>query len=133
MWVHPMVTQSLPVVSVPLILFSDDSSGNRSKKWNCFDVWYLLLGGLSKEENAKIKNIHFLTCSNKASPLELATPIVTDLLKMEKGVQMYDGSLGQQVIVVSHVICLLADNPRASDLLSHMGSAARKFCRLCMV
>ena len=96
---------------------------------------YLLLGGLSKKENAHIKNIHFLTSSNRASPLELATPtcIIADLLKLEKGVQMYDCSIGREVIVISHVICLLADNPRASELLSHMGSTAKKFCRMCMV
>ena len=55
-----MVSQNLPVVSVPLIMFIDDSSGNRSKKWNCFDVWYLLLGGLSIEENAHLRLNHLL-------------------------------------------------------------------------
>ena len=53
MCVHPMVVQKLPVVGAPLILFS----GNRSKKWHCFDVGYLLLGGLSKEEKAHLRNI----------------------------------------------------------------------------
>ena len=48
LWVHPLQlrAQGRPVLCLPLLLFSDDSSGNRSKKWNCFDVWYTLLGGL---------------------------------------------------------------------------------------
>lgn len=123
----------MPVVNVPLILFCDDSSGNRSKKWNCFDVWYLLLAGLSKEDNALMKNIHFLTCSNRVSPLDLSRPIVEDLLKLEKGVIMYDSHLNENVVVVCHLLFLLADNPRASELVCHLGSSAKRYCRLCMV
>lgn len=55
----------MDVIVMPLILFSDDASGNRSKKYNCFNIWALLLGGLPQEENAKLQNIHFLTASNK--------------------------------------------------------------------
>lgn len=34
-------------IMVPLILFTDDTSGNRSKKCNTFESWYLLLAGLA--------------------------------------------------------------------------------------
>ena len=34
-----------PVVNIPLILYSDDSSGKKSKKRNKFDNWALLLAG----------------------------------------------------------------------------------------
>ena len=36
----------LPSIVIPLIIYSDDTSGNRSKKWNKFDYWCLLLAGL---------------------------------------------------------------------------------------
>lgn len=36
---------SLPILMLPLILYNDDTSGNKSKKWNCFDVWALMLAG----------------------------------------------------------------------------------------
>ena len=31
------------------------------------------------------------------------------------------------------VLCVLADNARASELINHMGSSARQFCRMCNV
>lgn len=122
------------MVTIPLELYSEDTSGNRSKKWNCFNLWCLLLAGLSKAQNAKLKNIHFLTCSNIASPLEMAIPIVRDLLMLEEeGLIAYDAFNKQDVLMVAPIICSLADNPRASELLNHMGSAARKYCRICYV
>ena len=60
-----------PFVIVP---FTDDTSGNRSKKWNKFDSWYLLLAGLGQHANAKPRNIHFLTTSYKFSALEMCRP-----------------------------------------------------------
>ena len=40
------------VVMVPLILFSDDTSGNKSKKCHKFESWYLALAGLPRHLNA---------------------------------------------------------------------------------
>ena len=125
--------KDIPVVMVPIILFSDDVSGNRSKKWNGLDVWAMLLAGLPKQENAKLNNIHFISASNKVSTLELAEPMVKDLIKLEEGVLMYDAHLKRDVVVVAPVLCIIADNPRSSELLNHGGSAANKFCRLCQV
>ena len=45
---------------VPLILFTDDTSGNRSKIWNKFDYWSLKLAGLPNKENGKLHNIHLI-------------------------------------------------------------------------
>ena len=42
--------------------------------------------------------------------------------------------LQQEIIVVSPVICILADNnPSASELLNHVGSSGRKYCQMCMI
>ena len=65
--------------------------------------------------------------------LTLAEPIVENLLQLEKGVEMYDAVLQQNVLVIAPVMLLMADNPMASDLCSHQGSSARKFCRICLV
>lgn len=35
----------IPVYTIPIILFCDDTSGNRSKKWNKFIVWDLIIAG----------------------------------------------------------------------------------------
>ena len=64
------------VVMVPLILFSDDTSGNRSKKWHKFESYYLLLAGLPRKENMQHVNIHFICTSDSATPLEMAEPAV---------------------------------------------------------
>ena len=37
--------KGMPVITVPLILFCDDTSGNKSKKWNKFVEWDLLIAG----------------------------------------------------------------------------------------
>ena len=50
-----------------MLLYTDDTSGNLTKKWNKFDVWCFLLGALPRSENAKLENIHFISCSNSVS------------------------------------------------------------------
>ena len=61
---HPA---SLPVVMLPLVLYSDDTSGNKSKQWNKFDSWCLKFAGLPNVENQKLENIHHLCSSNKVA------------------------------------------------------------------
>jgi len=48
---------------IPLLLYTDDTSGNRNK----FDSWCFLLAGLPKAKNSQLHNIHFIGCSNKCS------------------------------------------------------------------
>ena len=60
-------------------------------------------------------------------------PLRRELLSLEQGVVMHDECLGKDVLVVAPVLLAKCDNPRAADLLGHMGSQAKKFCRMCMV
>lgn len=128
-----MKFHDIPVIVVPINLFTDDSSGNRSKKWNQFNCWTLMLAGLPHHENARLHNIHLLSYSNRVSVLDMATPIVEDLLELEKGVKMFDAYLRQEVYVVAPVLSVLADNPRSSELVNHQGGAANLYCRICTV
>ena len=132
---HPLKQScnGLPVVTVPLVLFSDDTSGNRSKKWNKFDYWSMTLAGLPIREARSFHNMYFLNCSNRLTALEIAPPIIEDLELLENGCVMYDSFLQQEVLVISKVFIILSDNARASELLNHLGSRAKKFCRMCMV
>ena len=95
-----------------------------------FDIICLILASLPKKE---AQNIHFITCSNRLSVLNLSVPIVEDLLEFEKGVMMFDASLNSEVLVISNLICAPCDNVRAAELLNHLGSKATKLCRICMV
>ena len=119
---------------IPLILFSDDVSGNISKKWNKFDVWAMMFAGLPRAINSHLENIHFLCASNKVDCLEMANALVGDLNVLERdGILLYDAFLKKEVIVIAPVICAIADNPRASDIVSHSGNSAVKYCRICEV
>lgn len=86
-----MVASGKPVVMLPLILYTDDTSGNKSKVWNKFDLWCLKLAGLPTKENSRLHNIHMITCSNKCTVLDMTQPLVDDLLVLESdGVVAYD-------------------------------------------
>lgn len=123
-----------PVVMLPLILFSDDTSGNKSKQWNKFDSWCLRIAGLPIKENSKLHNIHLICCSNKCSVKDMAEPVVVDLLTLEnKGITVFDAALKCEVLLVAPVMGILADNPRHSEIMSHSGPSAKKYCRICMV
>lgn len=89
--------------------------------------------GLPQSEKTRLENIHFLCCSNMLDALTLAEPIVENLLQLERGVQMYDAMLDQTVLVIAPLMLVLADNPMSSDLCNHRGSAAIKYCRMCLV
>ena len=122
------------VVMMPLVLFSDDTSGNRSKKWHKFESWYLQLAGLERHENARLENIHFVCCSDSVSPLDLSGPIAKELTLLEtEGILVFDKLYQEVVLVIAPLMFIVCDNPRASELLNHLGSNAIKYCRICMV
>lgn len=121
------------VVMVPLILFSDDTSGNRSKKWHKFESWFVSLAGLPRHLNARLENIHFVSCSDSVSPLDLSGPIAQELATLEtEGALVFDAYFQEVVLVIAPLIIIVCDNPRASDLVNHLGSKALKYCRICM-
>ena len=117
----------------PIVLYSDDTSGNKSKKWCKFDLWCLSLAGLPVHEARTLQNINFLACSKIVSALEMTGALVDELLKLEEGVVMYDSLSQCDVIVIAPVLAILCDNARASELVNHLGAKAIKYCRKCMV
>jgi hypothetical protein len=64
---------------VPLTLYADDTSGNKSKQWNKHISFYFTLSGLPPEMSNMEYNCHFLTTSNVATPLKLAETVVSQL------------------------------------------------------
>ena len=119
------------VVMVPLILFSDDTSGKRSKKWHKFESFYLLLARLPSRDNMQHINIHFICSFDSVTPLDMAEPIARELATLEnEGVEVFDAYSNENVLVVEPLLLIICDNPRASELLNHLGSSANMFCRV---
>ena len=63
---HPVknVADGRPVRVCPVILYSDDTNGNRSQKWNWFNVRCMQYAALPRHENSKLQNIYYICCSN---------------------------------------------------------------------
>ena len=78
--------------------------------------------------NAQFKNIHLICASNKVSPLEMAVPMVDDLMVLQDGVKMFDAYLNREVLVLAPVITCMCDNPRASELVGHLRGSPNAYC-----
>ena len=63
----------------PIWMYCDDTSGNLSKKWNEHNSFLFTAAGLPRTEAQKEFNIHFLSTSNIAPPLEMLDGIVEQL------------------------------------------------------
>uniref|UniRef100_D8QAN3 Uncharacterized protein n=1 Tax=Schizophyllum commune (strain H4-8 / FGSC 9210) TaxID=578458 RepID=D8QAN3_SCHCM len=122
------------VVSFPLWLYCDDTSGNTSKKWNKHNSFLFTAAGLPRRLVHQEYNIHFVSTSNIASPLEMAEGIVAQIKQaQEHGVWAWDAEERDYVLVIPSVFALLGDNPMQSELCCHSGLAANHFCRVCWV
>ncbi len=64
----------------------------------------------------------------------MSEAIVQELGPLQNdGTVVYDALLDKDVLVIVPLICLIADNPRAAELLNHLGATAKRYCRMCMV
>lgn len=91
-----------------------------------------MLAGLQKELNAQHQNIHLMSASNKVPELQMAKPIVEDLLILQEEIFMFDACL-QDVLVVAPVWAVMGDNPGASEIAGHLTGNPNMFCRQCLV
>jgi hypothetical protein len=66
-------------LAFPIWMYCDDTSGNLSKKWNEHNSFLFTAAGLPRTESQKEFNIHFLSTSNIAPPLEMLDGIVEQL------------------------------------------------------
>lgn len=60
-------------------LYCDDTSGNVSKKWNKHNSFLFSSAGLPRKLVHREQNIHFLSTSNIAPPLEMLGGIADQL------------------------------------------------------
>ncbi|KAI9327333.1 hypothetical protein BD770DRAFT_455737 [Pilaira anomala] len=124
----------MKVVVTPLMLFTDDTSGNLSKQYNLFDSYLMIPAAMSYDARSSKNNCFFVCTSNKKlSAVNMLSPLVEDLKQLEKGVQMNSIVHKQTVLVVAPLLLIQADNYRHSELSMHKGSVAGCFCRKCKI
>lgn len=137
-------------LSFPIWMYCDDTSGNTSKKWNKHNSFLFTAAGLPREESSKEYNIHFLSTSNIAPPLEMldgiadqiTSVVITRLLSpcsptysdaQEHGIWAWDCVTKSKVLLIPCVLALLGDNPMQSEFACHIGLRGKFFCRICGV
>ncbi|OSD07171.1 hypothetical protein PYCCODRAFT_1358838 [Trametes coccinea BRFM310] len=122
------------VHAVPIWLYCDDTSGNVSKKWNKHNSILFVLGGLPQDCARQLHNVHFLSTSNIASPLEMMEQ-VTAVLKEARsdGIEVWDCLDEAEALAIPWVLAFQGDNPMASEFASHIGMSGRCICRVCEV
>ncbi|KAF8178467.1 hypothetical protein BJ912DRAFT_1045365 [Pholiota molesta] len=122
------------VLSMPVLLYCDDTSGNTSKKWNEHNSFLFTLAGLPLKESAKEYNVHYLCTSNIAPPLEMMDGVVQQIEDAQKnGIWAWDFVHKELVMIFPTVLALLGDNPMHSEFACHIGLRGKYFCRTCWV
>ncbi|KAJ3715764.1 hypothetical protein C8R42DRAFT_704476 [Lentinula raphanica] len=122
------------VLSYPIWLYCDDTSGNTSKRWNEHNSFLFTSAGLDRSESSKEYNIHFLATSNSAPPLEMLDGIADQIQDcQENGVWAWDPVTDSRVLLIVCVLALLGDNPMQSEFACHIGLRGKFFCRTCWV
>ncbi|KAH9807600.1 hypothetical protein DFH28DRAFT_938119 [Melampsora americana] len=123
----------LLIQSVPIALYSDDTSGNVSKKWNKHMSYYFTLAGLKPKLTNQEYHIHPLCTSNVSSALEQGDQIVDELNQAaSRGFRAYDCSIKQDVIVIPFILCHMGDSPMHSEISNTTNpSGTLSPCRIC--
>ncbi|KAG1724109.1 uncharacterized protein EDB91DRAFT_1063018 [Suillus paluster] len=122
------------VVAYPVLLYCDDTSGNRSKKWNEHNTFLMNAAGLPREHMQREYNLSFICTSNIAPPLEMLEGIVEQIEScQETGIWAYDCRYHDIILVIISVLALLGDNPMQSEFACHGGLMSKFFCHCCWV
>ncbi|KAK7438400.1 hypothetical protein VKT23_018013 [Stygiomarasmius scandens] len=122
------------VYAFPIWLYCDDTSGNKSKKWNKHNSFLFTAAGLDRHDVHSEYHVHFLATSNIAPPLEMLDGIADQIEEGQTtGIWAYDCVHCEMVLLIVSVLAMLGDNPMQSEFACHIGLMGRMFCRCCFV
>ncbi|KDQ14121.1 hypothetical protein BOTBODRAFT_110526 [Botryobasidium botryosum FD-172 SS1] len=133
---HPLreLAQGRPVYSIPLIIFLDDVSGNKSKQWNKHHSCYVSNGALPRQIQEKEVNVRFVSTSPHASPGEMMQAIKTSLRRTyDSPVPAYDPQAKQECLIRVFPLFFPGDNPMQALHCSQGGLTCNFPCRTCHV
>ncbi|OSD08227.1 hypothetical protein PYCCODRAFT_1441218 [Trametes coccinea BRFM310] len=116
----------------PLMPWSDDVSGNRTKQYNAHTNIYIANANLPHAKLQQEYFIHFVSTSQYASSLE-QMHVIADDTGPNRWHMGYDCLLEQEVIyrIIPHV--LPADNPQQAEHCLHITGKGNHPCRRCKV
>ncbi|KIK80276.1 hypothetical protein PAXRUDRAFT_15881 [Paxillus rubicundulus Ve08.2h10] len=121
------------VLTVPLIIFMDDVSGNISKQWNKHHVVYMSNASMPRKMLEKEFCVQFVSSSLHAPPLELIGGGPNIRKAANNGIITWDCKLCQEVMLIPYKLFLTGDNPMQAEECSHGGLKCNYFCRTCKV
>ncbi|KAG1898288.1 uncharacterized protein F5891DRAFT_1129522 [Suillus fuscotomentosus] len=108
------------VLTVPLIVFMDDVSGNISKQWNKHHVVYMSNTALPREMLEKEFCVPFVSSSPHATPMELMCGFKESIVAAASdGIITWD--------------CKYNDEVMLAEVCSHSSLKCNYFCRTCKV
>ncbi|CAD7065235.1 unnamed protein product [Tilletia caries] len=120
--------------SIPIVLFIDDLSGARSKRWNKHEATYLSNATLDRSDLDLDSNIKLVSISKAVSGEGQLSAIVDELIHLHQNpFTAYDCELKEDVMVRPYLLSVMADNPMAASLTSSIGLMGNKCCRMCDV
>ncbi|KAG8725158.1 hypothetical protein FRC09_007147 [Ceratobasidium sp. 395] len=132
---HPLRRQAdgREVYSVPLIVFQDDVSANRTKQWNKHHVVYASNAALPREELNRASNVKFVCSSPHAQPLEMMGCVMQMCEEtFEAPIVVWDAATEREVLLRMYALCISADNQMHVEHCSSTGMQSNLFCRMCM-
>ncbi|KAE8236091.1 hypothetical protein A4X06_0g9662, partial [Tilletia controversa] len=120
--------------SVPLVVFIDDLSGARSKRWNKHEAIYLSNTTLDRSVLDLDSNIKLVSISKNVTGEGQLSSLVDEFMQLhENPTCVFDYTLGEDVMVRPFLLAVMADNPMAASLTSSIGLTGNRFCRMCDV
>ncbi|KAG2335355.1 hypothetical protein BDR05DRAFT_859219, partial [Suillus weaverae] len=122
------------VLTVPLIIFMDDVSGNVSKQWNKHHAVYMSNASMPREMLEKEFCVRFVSSSPHASPMEIAKAVKESIeAAADEGIVAYDCKYKDEVMLIPYGLFDAGDNPMQAEECSHGGLHCNYFCRTCKV
>ncbi|XP_033731106.1 uncharacterized protein LOC117320703 [Pecten maximus] len=125
--------KGLPIINVPVNVFMDDLSSNKSRRWSPLHSIQMQLAGLPLKEKRKGSSTLYLASSDTVGILDMMAPICADIEESKSSaVDAFDAENLAPVVLCSQVSLLVTDYHMMSHACNHSGPSATKYCPKCM-
>jgi hypothetical protein len=108
---------NLPIVNLGIILTSDETSGNKTKRFNHFESVFFRIA------NSRCSKLHFVSTIGGGDWNDACTASTEELTEggvLHNGMVVYDVFLQTRIFVCCRLLLVLCDNPRAADICSNV-------------